>query len=252
MGVELLVKWRYSCVERQPEIDGLATGLNKWIKLTYVVFKSVHRYFVFVSHIYVWFIRSTTCNTMASLPTWCTDNTFHHSQRLNEPAVKGGVWDGLPQLAHSHCSVFSCRDFCGSTAVGMPDSVGMNGQIDWQAQQIWHLVCCLAGQRCSGTWGTFWTWIVQSIAALITWRKEDLRKEAANIPPSEVRNYLCSTRLTLALFWGPPWGNCWEVGWSAYGPFQALRCHLELKLNWNNTVLLLSCSCFPTAFTSSL
>ena len=25
----------------------------------------------------------------------------------------------------------------------------MNGQIDWQAQQILHLVCSLAGQRCS-------------------------------------------------------------------------------------------------------
>ena len=29
---------------------------------------------------------------------------------------------------------------------------------------------------------------------------------------------------------GQPWGDCWETGWSAYGPFRALRCHLELKL----------------------
>ena len=33
--------------------------------------------------------------------------------------------------------------------LGSPESVGMNGQIDWQAQQISHLVCSLAGQRCS-------------------------------------------------------------------------------------------------------
>ena len=38
-------------------------------------------------------------------------------------------------------------------------------------------------------------------------------------------NDLCSTRQTLALFW-----DCWEAGWSMYGPFRALQCHIELKL----------------------
>ena len=52
----------------------------------------------------------------------------------------------------------------------------------------------------------------------------------ANIPPSKVKNDLCSTRQILALFRGQPWGDCWETGRSAYGPFRALRCHLELKL----------------------
>ena len=47
------------------------------------------------------------------------------------------------------CTVFSYKDFCGSTVLGTPESVGMNVQIDWQAQQISHLVCSLAGQRCS-------------------------------------------------------------------------------------------------------
>ena len=46
------------------------------------------------------------------------------------------------------CSVCGCKDFCGSTALGTPESVGMNGHIDWQAQQISHLVCNLARQRC--------------------------------------------------------------------------------------------------------
>ena len=30
------------------------------------------------------------------------DYTCRHSHRLNEPPAKGGVWNGLPRLAHSH------------------------------------------------------------------------------------------------------------------------------------------------------
>ena len=106
----------------------------------------------------------------------------------------------------------------------------MNVQIDWLAQQISHLICSLTGKRCSGAWGTLSTWTGQSITALIAWRKEDWRKEAADSPPSEAENDVCSTRQTLALFRGQPWGDWWEAGSSAYGPFLALRCHLELKL----------------------
>ena len=113
----------------------------------------------------------------------------------------------------------------------------MNRQIDWQAQQISHLVCSLAGQRCSEACGTFSTRTSQSITALIPWRKEEWRKEAADIPPSKVENDLCSTRQILALFWGQPWGDCWEMGRSAYWPFRALRCHLELKLKCDCPVL---------------
>ena len=47
------------------------------------------------------------------------------------------------------CTVFSYKDFCGSTVLGTPESVGMNGQTDWHAQQISHRVCSLAGQRYS-------------------------------------------------------------------------------------------------------
>ena len=32
------------------------------------------------------------------------------------------------------------------------------------------------------------------------------------------------------------WGNCWEIGWSAYGLFQARRYHLEL--NWTELTWL--------------
>ena len=96
----------------------------------------------------------------------------------------------------------------GSTVLGTPESVGMNGQIDWQALQISHLVCSLAGQRCSEAWGTFSAQTSQSITALTAWRKEEWRKEAADIPPSKAKNDLCSTRQILALFRGQPWGDC--------------------------------------------
>ena len=47
-----------------------------------------------------------------------------------------------------------------------PGHVGMNEQIDWQALQISHLVCSLAGQRCSEACGTFSARTSQSITAL--------------------------------------------------------------------------------------
>ena len=47
------------------------------------------------------------------------------------------------------CTVFGYKDFFGSTVLGLPESVEINGQIDWHSQQISHLVCSLAGQRCS-------------------------------------------------------------------------------------------------------
>ena len=34
------------------------------------------------------------------------------------------------------CTVFGYKDFCGSAVLGTLESVGMNEQIDWQAQQI--------------------------------------------------------------------------------------------------------------------
>ena len=34
------------------------------------------------------------------------------------------------------CIVFGYKDVCGSTVLDTPESVGMNGQIDGQAQQI--------------------------------------------------------------------------------------------------------------------
>ena len=132
----------------------------------------------------------------------------HHYHRLNEPPAKGGSLEWAAPTGTQPCTVFGYKDFCGSTVLGTPESVGMNGQIDWQALQISHLVCSLAGQRCSEAWGTFSARTSQSMTALIAWRKEEWRKEVADIPPSKAENDLCSTRQILALFRGQPWGDC--------------------------------------------
>ena len=60
--------------------------------------------------------------------------------------VESGM--GCPDW-HTAMQSLGYKDFCGSTVLGTPESVGMDRQIDWQAQQISHLVCGLAGQRCS-------------------------------------------------------------------------------------------------------
>ena len=67
------------------------------------------------------------------------------SMNLLQKVESGMVCPDWLSAMHS----FGCKNFCGSTALGMSESAGMNGQIDWQAQQISHLVCSLAGQRCS-------------------------------------------------------------------------------------------------------
>ena len=67
------------------------------------------------------------------------------------------------------------------------------------------------------------------VIGLTAWRKEEWRKEVADIPSSKVENDLCSTRQILALFWEQPWGDFWETGRNTYGPFRGLRCHLKLK-----------------------
>ena len=133
------------------------------------------------------------------------------------------------------CTVFGCKDFCGSTALAMLESVGMSGQIDWPAQQISHLVCSLAGKGAQRLEELIWTWTGQSITTLITWRKEEWRKEAADIPPSKVKNDLCSTRQTLALLRATV-GRLLRDGMERVWAFQSARipswAEIELE-NWN-------------------
>ena len=67
---------------------------------------------------------SHTCSTMAILPARRTEYT-HHFHRLSKPPAIGGVWNGLP-TGTQPCTAFGCKYFCGSTTLGMPESVGMN------------------------------------------------------------------------------------------------------------------------------
>ena len=61
----------------------------------------------------------------------------NHSHRLKRCKRWSLVWAAL--TGTQSCTVFGSKDVCGSTALAMPKSRGMNGQIDWQAQQS-HLV----------------------------------------------------------------------------------------------------------------
>ena len=76
---------------------------------------------------------SHTYNTMVSLPAWRTDHTCHHSHRLNEPPEKRWSLGWTAPTWTQPCTDFGCKDFCESTALSMPESVGKNGQIDWHA-----------------------------------------------------------------------------------------------------------------------
>ena len=49
------------------------------------------------------------------------------------------TWNMTALKSDRPCTVFGYKDFCGSTVLDTPKSVGMNRQIDWQAQQISHL-----------------------------------------------------------------------------------------------------------------
>ena len=132
---------------------------------------------------------------------------------------------------HTTCEVFNCKDFCGSTALGILETVEMNVQIDWKTRQLSHLLCSLARQMYSEAWRTFWTQTGQSITLLTPWRWEERRKEAANIPPSEVGNDLYSTRQTVALFRGKLWET--TDRWGRVGIRLTERYDAIISRNWN-------------------
>ena len=131
--------------------------------------------------------------------------------RLNEPAAKGGVWNGLPQLAHSHAQSLAAK-----TSVDLPP---------WAGWSLWEWMDSQTGKHSRyHIWPAAWQSTgaprLEEISeqgqarASQQWLPEgkEWRKEAADIPPSEVENDLCSTRQTLALFPGQPCEHCWETG----------------------------------------
>ena len=86
------------------------------------------------SHIY---------NTVASIPKWYTDYSCHHSHRLNEPAAKGGAWNGLPRLAHTH-----------AWSLTIKASVGI---LPWACRIYWKWTGRWTGKHCKyHIWSASW------------------------------------------------------------------------------------------------
>ena len=73
--------------------------------------------------------------------------TRHYSQRLNEPPAKGEPGMDCPDW-HTTRHSLRLQRLLWIYSQGQTESVGMTGQIDWQANQISRLVCSLAGQSC--------------------------------------------------------------------------------------------------------
>ena len=68
-------------------------------------------------------VEAVTHAIVASLPAWRTEYTCHHSHRFNEPPAKGGVWNGLPRLEHSHA-----QSSASKTSVDLlPKHAGVSG-----------------------------------------------------------------------------------------------------------------------------
>ena len=123
----------------------------------------------------------------------------------------------------------------------------------WWTWQTWMCHCVLG--KCWEAWGTFWKQTDQSITVLITWRKEEWRKEVADAPPCEIWNDRCSTRPTLMLFRGQNgfgWVGCGRRGKllrdgkCAYELLRVQRFHLEWNLKlvlWNFNAFLLGQGC---------
>ena len=57
-----------------------------------------------------------------------------------------------------------------------------------------------------------------------------IQPEVGDVPSSQVRHDLYSTRPTLSLLPGQPCAHCWEMVGSWYQPLLAMQCHLEVKL----------------------
>ena len=70
-----------------------------------------------------------------------------------QPTEKDGESWSLPSLP---CTVFGYKDFCGSTVLGTPDPLGMNGQIDSPtAATMWCHVRGYVGEG-FGQWRNTW------------------------------------------------------------------------------------------------
>ena len=117
-------------------------------------------------------------------------------------------------------------------------------QWEWrgvQAHRTPQLVYSLTGQRWREVWKNFLNKDKPQHHSTDHLRKEELRKEVADVLSSGVGNDPCSVSPTLilfqkqllALFQQKPGRDCWWIGQSVYELLLELWCHLELNWNWN-------------------
>ena len=116
-----------------------------------------------------------------------------------------------------------------STALGMPKSVGMNWQIDWQAQQISHLVCSFAGQSALR---------LQELSehgqtmhhSIDHFKERGVEKGSSWHSTFQGQGGSMFNQTNIVTVLRATLGRLLRDGPLAYGPLQALWCHLELKL----------------------
>ena len=121
---------------------------------------------------------------------------------------------------------FTSESSCVYTALDMPERREMTENCKQPSQ----VACMSKDLRYWGAWDITCGHRAKDITSSIAWRREAWKEEALDDLPWRDKRGPSSVRWTLALFQRKRWGNLWEMGWSAYGLFQAQR-H-DLELNW--------------------
>ena len=127
------------------------------------------------------------------------------------------------------CTVFSCKDCCGSTFLGMNMQTGKHSRYHmWSAAWQGRGSPRLKEPSEHGQTRASQHWLPEG-------KRSGERKQPTFHP----------LRLGMICFqpdkqWHSFEGNLgetaeWEMGWSTYRPFRGLQCHLELKLKNRNT-----------------
>ena len=98
----------------------------------------------------------------------------------------------------------------------------MNGQIDWRTQQTSHLVCSLVGQMCSEALRNFLNMDRPEHHSIDRLKERGVEKGRERSAFNQT-NIGTVSRATLERLLRDGAERIW-------GPFRALRCHLELKL----------------------
>ena len=103
----------------------------------------------------------------------------------------------MAERAEIECEYRQC-------VLGTPESVGMNGQIDWQAQQIYTSGLQLGRVEVLRGLRNFLNMDRPEHHSTDRLKERGVEKGSGR----QGREDLCSTRQILTLFRGQPWGDC--------------------------------------------